>query len=746
MLPLIVYAITLHPGLPAGDSGELITAAWTGGIAHPPGYPLYVMLAGAWAHLLPLGSVAWRMNLFSAVCMALAAGVVALTVARLSRSHLAALIAAWAFAFAAPVWKYALVAEVFGLNALLAALALWAFARALPMPPKPPTPAPAPEASRRRTRPPRAVAARAPAAVPAVPDRAAVMAIAFLTILALSHHHTLLILGVPLAAVSYAQAWRASAGHRMALTLDVGFAKCAALLPLLWLPFASAHPHALVWGDASSVRGFLSLLLRADYGTFHLAPVQSGMQADTNHALLFAQSLPHAVGLLPLAFALVGAGVIARRHRALSTALLLYALLQALFFARVEFPSNALWLRGVVERFYILPLLVLALLAGMGAAWALDRMRGYRIAFAADAVVMLALTLSYPLVAHGRVVDQRGNMFTQTLGRGLLASLPPHAVLFTQGDLLHNALAYLQRVQGERPDVTVCDQELMTYPWYVRRLRASSPGVLPPLGVAQRIALTDGRVLEGIALHAGDSLDVLVQEGRATLSRAQIMRITAAPAESLFTSSRAAFSSEPLRERGEDRYSGQPGTRNLLWLEYLQGRRPMAFAGFKDDSYRARYTLTPVGFVGWASPFAAPPSVATQVAATLRALAAAPLDVYLRAYEPYAFEQAERWRFTAVASRAALLLCQSGVLPLPDSLETGHQRLVAFAERFEAIEPCPDPPCLRAIAFLREADPAFRDVGKARLDYERYQASGVAGAAQDAEVKAALARLGAVSH
>jgi hypothetical protein len=549
-----------------------------------------------------------------------------------------------------------------------------------------------------------------------------------------------------LSVVAYVQAWRASAGRRVALTRDVGLAKWAATLPLLWLPFASAHPHALVWGDASSWRGFLSLLLRADYGTFHLAPAQSRMQADTNHALLFAQSLPHAMGVLSLAMTIVGAAVVARRHRALSTALFLYMLLQALFFARVEFPSNALWLRGVVERFYILPMLVLALLAGLGAAWALDRVRGYRIAFAADAVVMLALTLAYPLVAHGRVVDQRGNVFTQTVGEGLLASLPPHAVLFTQGDLLHNALAYLQRVQGERPDVTVCDQELMTYPWYMRRLRASAPDVLPVLGAAQRIALADGRVLEGVALPAGDSLDVLVEEGRLTVARAQVARMAPAPAESLFASSRAAFSSEPLRERGEDRYSGLPGTRNLLWLEHLQGLRPVAFAGFKDDSYRARYAITPVGFVGWASPVSAPPSVAAQVAVTMRALAAAPLDVYLRAYEPYAFEQTERWRFTAVASRAALLLCQSGVLPLPDSLETGHQRLVAFAERFEALEPCPDPSCLRAIAFLREADPAFRDVGKARLDYQRYQASGVAGAAQDAEVQAALARLAAAGR
>jgi hypothetical protein len=40
VLPMAVYAWTLHPGLSAGDSGELITVAYELGVAHPPGYPV----------------------------------------------------------------------------------------------------------------------------------------------------------------------------------------------------------------------------------------------------------------------------------------------------------------------------------------------------------------------------------------------------------------------------------------------------------------------------------------------------------------------------------------------------------------------------------------------------------------------------------------------------------------------------------------------------------------------------------
>jgi len=70
---LALFALTLGPTVTAEDSGELIAAAWHFGIPHPPGYPLWTILCGVFVHLVPLGSVALRANLFSAVCSAGAA-------------------------------------------------------------------------------------------------------------------------------------------------------------------------------------------------------------------------------------------------------------------------------------------------------------------------------------------------------------------------------------------------------------------------------------------------------------------------------------------------------------------------------------------------------------------------------------------------------------------------------------------------------------------------------------------------
>ena len=78
-IALVVYLLTLAPGLTqahfGGDGGELITAAVTGGVPHPQGYPTYSLL-GSLLRWLPLGTVAYRFNLFSAVCMAATAAII----------------------------------------------------------------------------------------------------------------------------------------------------------------------------------------------------------------------------------------------------------------------------------------------------------------------------------------------------------------------------------------------------------------------------------------------------------------------------------------------------------------------------------------------------------------------------------------------------------------------------------------------------------------------------------------------
>src|SRR5438105_4885440 len=66
---LLLYSWTLAPTVTLIDSGELIVVAYGLGVAHPPGFPLWVILAHL-ASLVPLGNVAVRINFSSDASMA----------------------------------------------------------------------------------------------------------------------------------------------------------------------------------------------------------------------------------------------------------------------------------------------------------------------------------------------------------------------------------------------------------------------------------------------------------------------------------------------------------------------------------------------------------------------------------------------------------------------------------------------------------------------------------------------------
>src|SRR5215217_4698504 len=115
---LALYVATLAPTTAMWDASEYITAAYTLGIPHPPGNPLFVLL-GRVASLLPFGGVAYRVNLLAALCSALAAGIwflvaervlaqwIAVPWVRRAGSVLAAVLSATAFT----VWNQSVVNE-----------------------------------------------------------------------------------------------------------------------------------------------------------------------------------------------------------------------------------------------------------------------------------------------------------------------------------------------------------------------------------------------------------------------------------------------------------------------------------------------------------------------------------------------------------------------------------------------------------------------------------------------------------
>jgi transmembrane protein TMEM260 (protein O-mannosyltransferase) len=119
----VLYIRTLAPSLLFGDSAEFQTIAYTLGIGHPTGYPIYVLLAKLFT-LLPIGEIAYRVNLLSAFCAALTVAVVFFVIRKLGGMYTAAVYGSLALAWMPLFWKYASTAEVYTPAAACLALIL----------------------------------------------------------------------------------------------------------------------------------------------------------------------------------------------------------------------------------------------------------------------------------------------------------------------------------------------------------------------------------------------------------------------------------------------------------------------------------------------------------------------------------------------------------------------------------------------------------------------------------------------
>jgi hypothetical protein len=124
---LVLYVHTLAPTILPADSGEFQFVAHVLGIAHPPGYPLYTMLAKV-STLVPVGDIAYRVNLLSAVTSAFTLLVLSRMTRQMTGSGMAGWIAAAALGVSPTFWAQSTTANIRSFTALFTALPLYVLA------------------------------------------------------------------------------------------------------------------------------------------------------------------------------------------------------------------------------------------------------------------------------------------------------------------------------------------------------------------------------------------------------------------------------------------------------------------------------------------------------------------------------------------------------------------------------------------------------------------------------------------
>lgn len=431
--PLALYLVTAAPGVTLVDSGELALVCRTLGIPHPPGFPLYVLLGHTFSWL-PLGQgVARRMNLFSAICAALAAGFTFLLCRRLLAQpefpprkkpaaepalspDLAALAAALVFGFSLSLWSWAVVTEVYALNILILALMLWFAARA---------------------------------------DwtKAALAAG-----LALGVHHATIALALPAA---FFLLWGLRRPARREWWAIAGLFVLGLSL-YLYLPIRAASAPLFNWGNPGTPERFWWHVTAKQYRV-HLfeAPIeQLAAHAAYFLELWFKQ-------FSPLGFFLGGVGLLAilRRRRRLFWFTAILVLLNVGFAVNYDIGED-------IEGYYLPTFLAWAWCLAYGAqavvGWARRPWRK-AVTGAVLASVLLPVAVHFPTNNRGR--DRIAERYVENTLRGV----EPGALVLTSDWQFYSPWLYRRHMENFRPDVAVVDTLMLRRSWYLEFLERQYP-------------------------------------------------------------------------------------------------------------------------------------------------------------------------------------------------------------------------------------------------------------------------------
>ena len=440
----ILYFLTAARDIVVGDSPELITAAVTLGVAHAPGYPLFTMLGHLFS-LVPFGALPFRVNLLSVVCDSLTIGVVYFSAFRLTRSQLAAAVAALLLAVNPTFWEWSLAAEVFPLNNLLASVLILLLI-----------------------------------AWHEQPERSAFLIAAFFVAgLALTNHQTIVLLAPAFCFVL----WQRRSILRPRLLAIGVIAFVTGLLPYAYIPWASAHHPLHNWGNVSSFHDLVGLITRRSYGSTRLVAT-AGYTGGSPWARLAALgvSFGPVAGLLII----LGAIRVFQRERWYFWFSLIAFIFTGPFFVwitglNLATAPSALF---VLQRFFLLSHVLLAPLTAFGVL-ALAQFVAKSISSTPSFAlrVVTATCLAAVLISAAtnyRRIDQSRNFIVRHFGEDVFNTIRPHSILLVSGDGAAFPLMYLQNVENVGKETTLVVLPLLLGDWYVRQLRDQHPDLVVP--------------------------------------------------------------------------------------------------------------------------------------------------------------------------------------------------------------------------------------------------------------------------
>ncbi len=439
---LFIYSRSAPPSVYHGDSGETITASYTLGIQHPPGYPLFSLL-GKLASKLPAGDISYRIYLLSSFLSIACFLAVFFLIKESARAagfdkqneFISALFAAF-FSLGTIIWEQSTTAKggIYMLNILFSASIILLALKCFNSGGK---------------------------------KRMYFMLASFLYGLSMGNHHMTQLVLFPLYAVLFFIAAEKNFFSKKNIFLSLFFFLTGFSI-YLYLPLRAISGAVINWGDPSNIENFLQVFSRYQY--IRAEGARSAAAAFNQSLYYLSCVFKENVFLLP--FMIIGAFLLFKKNKKA----LFLALLPFFIFLFV----TALYLNLKEERFYIMqtyitPVFIASSLLASFSGYAF----GGKIARGIT-ILLLSFFLIINASAKWKNNDKSSYYLARDYINNMLILADANSIIFTTGDGIVFPSWYARYVKKIRPDVTFIGSPVLPMKWVRDQITLQNPGIMVP--------------------------------------------------------------------------------------------------------------------------------------------------------------------------------------------------------------------------------------------------------------------------
>jgi len=422
LLTSIVYIFTMPPSIWTGDSGEIATAAYVWGIAHPTGFPTYIILAKLFSYLLPWFEFAYRLNIFSALVGAATIGIVFLILQKLKIGLWPSLAAALSLAFGHTFWMHSGSIQVYSLTAFFFSLAILIFLHWL-------------EKQQNKY----------------------LYLLAIIAGIGVGTHLTFLLF-FPFALIFFVLKFLRGEIARIPVKHIAGCFCAFALscsLVYSYIPLRAGQSPELNWSNPSTKTAFINYITQRDYSEkIGNRSFESWTTMSQELKRIFFREFTW----LGLIIVLLGAAIAFRKNRPFFYAGLAVIFLNILLLGNYGNNDDII----ILWRYFLPSYIIMAAFLGFAFDKALQRGRFLLKTRVPFVIILPAIIFS----AHIKALDRHYNILIPETSRIIFNILPQGSIFILGGDTLTGATMYEQIALSQRKDITVISQPLFTHPWY----------------------------------------------------------------------------------------------------------------------------------------------------------------------------------------------------------------------------------------------------------------------------------------